>query len=105
MEDLLCISPIDGRYHKITEGLNEYFSEYALIKYRVVVEIKWLLKLNEVININFSLEQINTLNSIIANFSKIITKTKMAHWSSCSFISYCIIFESIGLSSWPKIDC
>lgn len=69
MEELLCISPIDGRYHKVTESLNEYFSEYALIKYRVVVEIKWLLKLNEIININFSLAQINALNSIIANFN------------------------------------
>lgn len=69
MEELLCISPIDGRYHKATEKLNEYFSEYALIKYRVVVEIKWLLKLNEVININFSSSQINALNSIIASFN------------------------------------
>lgn len=69
MEELLCISPIDGRYHKVTESLNEYFSEYALIKYRVVVEIKWLIKLNEIININFSLAQINALNSIIANFN------------------------------------
>ena len=69
MEELLCISPIDGRYHKTTEKLNEYFSEYALIKYRVIVEIKWLLKLNEIININFSKEQIGSLNSIIDNFN------------------------------------
>lgn len=69
MDELLCISPIDGRYHKITKKLNEYFSEYALIKYRVVVEIKWLLKLNEIININFSPVQVNALNNIIANFS------------------------------------
>lgn len=68
MEDLLCISPIDGRYHKTTEKLNEYFSEYALIKYRVVVEIKWLLKLNEILSINFSTQQIDALNSIISNF-------------------------------------
>lgn len=69
MEELLCLSPIDGRYHITTEKLNEYFSEYALIKYRVIVEIKWLLKLNEVININLSSKQINSLNSIIDNFN------------------------------------
>lgn len=69
MEELLCISPIDGRYHKTTEKLNEYFSEYALIKYRVIVEIKWLLKLNEIININFSKEEIDSLNGIIDNFN------------------------------------
>ena len=43
MNELLNISPIDGRYKSITEELNTYFSEYALIKYRVKVEIKWLL--------------------------------------------------------------
>lgn len=69
MDELLCISPIDGRYHKITEKLNEYFSEYALIKYRVVIEIKWILTLNEYVDIKLSLEQINSLNSIIANFN------------------------------------
>ena len=69
MEELLCISPIDGRYHKTTEKLNEFFSEYALIKYRVLVEIKWLLELNNVINIGLSEEEINNLNSIIDNFN------------------------------------
>ena len=69
MEELLCISPIDGRYHKTTEKLNEFFSEYALIKYRVLVEIKWLLELNKIINIGLSVEEINNLNSIINNFN------------------------------------
>lgn len=69
MEELLCISPIDGRYHKTTESLNEYFSEYALIKYRVIIEVKWILKLNEIININFSTKQIASLNSIVDNFN------------------------------------
>ena len=61
MENLTCISPIDGRYHKTTEKLNEFFSEYALIKYRVLVEIKWLLELNKIINIGLSEEEINNL--------------------------------------------
>ncbi len=37
-----AVSPLDGRYAKIGEELGEYFSEYALIKRRVCVEIKWL---------------------------------------------------------------
>lgn len=42
---LTAISPIDGRYSKQVESLQEYFSEYALIKYRVIIEIEYLLLL------------------------------------------------------------
>ena len=41
MSELHAISPIDGRYKKNTLELQEYFSEYALIKYRLLVEIKY----------------------------------------------------------------
>ena len=40
---LLAVSPIDGRYSRQTEPLREYFSEYALIKYRVRVEIEYFI--------------------------------------------------------------
>ncbi|NQV69136.1 MAG: adenylosuccinate lyase [Pseudohongiella sp.] len=42
---LLAISPLDGRYHSKCKDLAPYFSEYALMQYRVLVEIKWLQKL------------------------------------------------------------
>ena len=45
MNELLSLSPIDGRYLEKTKELTDSFSEYALIKYRVLVEIKWLLYL------------------------------------------------------------
>lgn len=45
MNELLSLSPIDGRYINKTKELADFFSEYALIKYRVTVEIKWLLYL------------------------------------------------------------
>ncbi len=45
MNNLLNISPIDGRYHQKVKELNMYLSEYALIKYRIYVEIKWLIYL------------------------------------------------------------
>jgi len=47
LNPLTAISPIDGRYHKNTLQLQEYFSEYALIKYRVKVEIDYFLFLAE----------------------------------------------------------
>ena len=43
MDNLFNISPVDGRYKEKTKELENYFSEYALIKYRVLVEIKWLI--------------------------------------------------------------
>src|ERR1700733_2267108 len=44
---LSAISPIDGRYRNTTVGLADYFSEYALIKYRVFVEIEYFIALCE----------------------------------------------------------
>ena len=41
-EVLLNVSPIDGRYYDITKDLEDYFSEYAYIKYRVFIECEWL---------------------------------------------------------------
>ncbi|MFN3716273.1 MAG: adenylosuccinate lyase [Thiobacillus sp.] len=39
---LTALSPLDGRYGSKTAGLRNFFSEYALIRYRVIVEIEWL---------------------------------------------------------------
>jgi len=44
---LLAVSPIDGRYHKTTTPLSDYFSEYALFKYRLFVEIEYLIAFSE----------------------------------------------------------
>ncbi len=49
MNPLNAISPIDGRYSHLTTKLNNYFSESALIKYRVYVEIKYFLELCDTI--------------------------------------------------------
>ena len=40
--ECFTLSPLDGRYAGIKDALGEYFSEYALVKYRVFVEIQWL---------------------------------------------------------------
>ena len=44
---LTAVSPIDGRYHSKTEVLSNYFSEFALIKYRVRVEVEYFIALCE----------------------------------------------------------
>lgn len=46
-DPLKAISPIDGRYHKITGQLEQYFSEFALIQYRLRVEIEYFIALCE----------------------------------------------------------
>jgi adenylosuccinate lyase len=43
LSQLTAISPIDGRYRKQVQQLDEYFSEFALIKYRVIVEIDYFI--------------------------------------------------------------
>lgn len=70
---LSAISPIDGRYRNTTAGLAGYFSEYALIKYRVFVEIEYFIALCE-----YPLPQLQDfdkkvsekLRSIYQNFSE-----------------------------------
>ncbi len=47
LNTLTAISPVDGRYRKTTEALDIYFSEFGLIKYRVLVEIEYFIALSE----------------------------------------------------------
>tara|TARA_B100001057_G_scaffold495732_1_gene595430 strand:- start:3 stop:1340 length:1338 start_codon:yes stop_codon:yes gene_type:complete len=48
ISSLKAISPIDGRYHSKVEKLSEFFSEKALIKYRILVEIEYFISLTEI---------------------------------------------------------
>ena len=68
---LQAISPIDGRYAKKTQPLSQYFSEEALIRYRVFVEIEYFLKLSETVPQLSSLTDDDraSVRSIIENFS------------------------------------
>lgn len=43
---LTAVSPIDGRYHNATKELSNYFSEFALIKHRVLVEVEYFIALS-----------------------------------------------------------
>jgi adenylosuccinate lyase len=71
---LTAISPIDGRYQSKTQELQPYFSEFGLIKYRVIVEVEYLIALVES-GINplkdFPKDKYNDLRLLCANFSEI----------------------------------
>ena len=72
INQLTAISPIDGRYRKTTEPLDIYFTEFGLIKYRVLIEIEYFISLSD-----FGLEQLpkldaqkkEALKNIYKNFS------------------------------------
>ena len=48
LNPLKAISPVDGRYHSKTVELNDFFSEFALIRYRVMVEVEYFIALCEI---------------------------------------------------------
>tara|TARA_B100000768_G_scaffold161805_1_gene162106 strand:+ start:149 stop:1534 length:1386 start_codon:yes stop_codon:yes gene_type:complete len=70
---LTAISPIDGRYADKTQALREVFSEYGLIKYRVMVEVRWLQYLAqhpEIVELSpFSTAANQLLDDLVSNFS------------------------------------
>ena len=65
---LSAISSIDGRYRKQLQHLDEYFSEYALIKYRVLVEIEYLFLLSKKKFFKLSDKATKHLNKLKADF-------------------------------------
>lgn len=65
---LSAISSIDGRYRKQIQHLDEYFSEYALIKYRVLVEIEYLFLLSKKKFFKLSDKAIKHLSKLKADF-------------------------------------
>tara|TARA_Y100000589_G_scaffold84444_1_gene78435 strand:- start:1241 stop:2593 length:1353 start_codon:yes stop_codon:yes gene_type:complete len=70
--NILSISPVDGRYHHICEPISDYFSEFALIKYRVLVEIRYFISLSE-LSIpslkNLSKKDLDKVSKISSDFS------------------------------------
>ena len=47
LSSLTAVTPVDGRYYNATKELSDYFSEFALIKYRVLVEVEYFIALAE----------------------------------------------------------
>ena len=69
LNQLTAISPIDGRYRNQVQQLDEYFSEYALMKYRVLVEIEYYLFLSGKKFFTIGAKAKKALQEIAENFS------------------------------------
>ncbi len=72
LNSLTAISPVDGRYRSKSAGLDEYFSEFALIRYRVKVEVEYFIALCELPLpqlADFDQKYFPTLRSFYENFT------------------------------------
>ncbi len=71
---LTALSPLDGRYHGKVDALRGYFSEYGLIRYRVLIEIEWLRALSAESGIGelpaFSAATLADLDQLAVHFSE-----------------------------------
>ena len=111
LNELNAVSPIDGRYRNKTVSLAPFFSEEALIKYRVLIEIEYFIALCEV-----PLPQLKeidkgvfeSLRNIYKNFSKQdalwIKETEKTTNHDVKAVEYFIkeAFEKLGLSSYKE---
>lgn len=69
LSPLTAVSPIDGRYNKATNALAAYFSEYALIKYRLKVEVEYFIMLGEKKFFKSNAKLNSQLQNIVDSFS------------------------------------
>jgi len=69
LNSLTAISPIDGRYRHQVQHLDDYFSEYALIRYRVLVEVEYFLFLSKKKLFPLSAGTRKHLQAVVENFS------------------------------------
>ncbi|MCI7514580.1 MAG: adenylosuccinate lyase [Bacteroidales bacterium] len=108
---LFAVSPVDGRYSRQTEALRQYFSEYALIRYRVRVEIEYFIALCKIPLpqlADFDQSHFDSLRSIYRNMTeedaakvKEIEKVTNHDVKAVEyFIKEC--FKSLGIEKWSE---
>jgi len=68
LSTLTAISPVDGRYYNAVQHLNDFFSEFGLMKYRVLVEIEYLLYLEKKKFFTLPAKAIKQLRNLSENF-------------------------------------
>ena len=73
LHPLNAISPIDGRYFETVKPLTPYFSEYGLMRYRVQVEIEYLIALSATITEleDFPVHKLNDIRRIYKDFTEV----------------------------------
>ena len=108
---LTAISPIDGRYTSKTEKLQQYFSESALIKYRIQVEVEYFISLCELPLAqlqNFPTDKFQDLRNLYQNFSidsaKRIKDIESVTNHDVKAVEYLIKeeFDKLGLSKYKE---
>jgi adenylosuccinate lyase len=111
LNELNAVSPIDGRYRNKTVSLAPYFSEEALIKYRVLIEIEYFISLCEIPLPqlkNIDKEVFESLRNIYKNFSTQdaiwIKETEKTTNHDVKAVEYFIkdAFEKLGLSAYKE---
>lgn len=73
LSSLTAISPVDGRYHRTSAPLSQWFSEFALIRYRVLVEVEYFIALCEIPLpqlASFDEQHFGTLRAFYENFTE-----------------------------------
>lgn len=110
-DPLLALSPVDGRYAKNTERLVPYFSEYALIQYRVRVEIEYFLALCRIPLPQlreFPAERVADLQDIFLDFAQAdAARVKQLERSTnhdVKAVEYYLKerFDDLGLGKWKE---
>jgi len=111
LSSLQAISPIDGRYRKTTAKLADYFSEYALIKYRVLVEVEYFIALVEA-NVpgtgNFDKNSFAQLRKIYEDFNEAdaqsVKDTESVTNHDVKAVEYFIKakFDALGLEAYKE---
>lgn len=110
--NLFALSPLDGRYQSKVAPLAEYFSEAALMKYRVQVEIQWFIFIIDELKLagpaKLTPDQKESLTSIYENFSEVSAQKIKDHEKVTNHdvkaVEYFIKehFEAFGLSSFNE---
>ena len=110
-EQLTNISPIDGRYASKTKELSPYFSEFGLIKYRVLVEIEYFIALTQIPLpqlADFPTTQVSQLKNIVEGFSEtdalIIKETEKTTNHDVKAVEYFLKtkFDELSLDKWKE---
>lgn len=110
-EKLTNISPIDGRYASKTKELSPYFSEFGLIKYRVLVEIEYFIALTQIPLpqlADFPTTQVSQLKNIVQDFSEtdalIIKETEKTTNHDVKAVEYYLKtkFDELSLDKWKE---
>ena len=108
---LTAISPIDGRYRNKTEELAAYFSEFALIKYRVHVEVEYFIALCEIPLpqlANFPTKNFSALRVVVKGFNEKdaqkIKDTEKITNHDVKAVEYFLKekFDELGLQNWKE---